>query len=180
MVRIDFSEPLKTVPAGFAVQSPARITLDFPGVRNGMGRTNVGINQGNVKGVNVVQANDRTRVVLNLKRATPYKSAIDGNSLLVSLAPASEAASPEKRKSTVFSESRNASVAPLKNIDFRRSVENAGRVIIDLDSNQVGVDIRQQGDKLVVEFLKTSLPEQLRSEERRVGKECRSRWSPYH
>ena len=162
VVRIDFSEPLKTVPAGFAVQSPARIALDFPGVGNGMSRTNVGINQGNVKGVNVVQANDRTRVVLNLKRATPYKSVIDGNSLLVSLAPASEAASSEKGGSTVFSESRNTSVAPLKNIDFRRGVENAGRIVIDLDSNQVGVDIRQQGDKLVVEFLKTSLPEGLR------------------
>ena len=162
VVRLDFSEPLKTVPAGFAVQSPARIALDFPGVRNGMGRTNVGINQGNVKGVNVVQANDRTRVVLNLKRATPYKSVIDGNSLLVSLAPASEAASSEKGVSTVFSESKNTSVAPLKNIDFRRGVENAGRIVIDLDSNQVGVDIRQQGDKLVVEFLKTSLPEGLR------------------
>ena len=162
VVRIDFSEPLKTVPAGFAVQSPARIALGFPGVGNGMGRTNVGINQGNVKGVNVVQANDRTRVVLNLKRATPYKSVIDGNSLLVSLAPASEAASSEKGGSTVFSESRNTSVAPLKNIDFRRGVENAGRIVIDLDSNQVGVDIRQQGDKLVVEFLKTSLPEGLR------------------
>ena len=24
------------------------------------------------------------------------------------------------------------------------------------------------------------IDEQLRSEERRVGKECRSRWSPYH
>lgn len=162
VVRIDFSEPLKAVPDGFAVQSPARIALDFPGVRNGMGHTNVGINQGNVKGVNVVQANDRTRVVLNLKRATPYKSVIDGNSLLVSLAPASEAASSEKGGSTVFSESRNTSVAPLKNIDFRRGVENAGRVVIDLDSNQVGVDIYQQGDKLVVEFLKTSLPEGLR------------------
>ena len=56
VVRIDFSEPLKTVPDGFAVQSPARIALDFPGVRNGMGRTNVGINQGNVKGVNVVHS----------------------------------------------------------------------------------------------------------------------------
>ena len=162
VVRIDFSEPLKAMPDGFAVQSPARIALDFPGVRNGMGHTNVGINQGNVKGVNVVQANDRTRVVLNLKRATPYKSVIDGNSLLVSLAPASEAASSEKGGSTVFSESKNTSVAPLKNIDFRRGVENAGRVVIDLDSNQVGVDIRQQGDKLVVEFLKTSLPEGLR------------------
>ena len=28
--------------------------------------------------------------------------------------------------------------------------------------------------------VQTMKPNQLRSEERRVGKECRSRWSPYH
>ena len=28
--------------------------------------------------------------------------------------------------------------------------------------------------------IKTKLAFNLRSEERRVGKECRSRWSPYH
>ena len=30
------------------------------------------------------------------------------------------------------------------------------------------------------EVLECFIPELLRSEERRVGKECRSRWSPYH
>ena len=29
-------------------------------------------------------------------------------------------------------------------------------------------------------FLISSTPLAIRSEERRVGKECRSRWSPYH
>ena len=43
-------------------------------------------------------------------------------------------------------------------------------------------DVTEYG-KLVVGdvFLETTLVETIiRSEERRVGKECRSRWSPYH
>lgn len=161
VVRIDLSEPLTAVPAGFVVQSPARIALDFPGVVNGMSRSSVDINQGNVKGVNVVQANGRTRVVVNLNRATAYKAEIQGKSLFVSL-DAAASAQPVAAQTTAFAESRNVDTLPLRDVDFRRGVESSGRVIVDLANNQVGVDIRQQGDKLVVEFLKTSLPEGLR------------------
>lgn len=160
VVRIDFTEPLTEVPNGFAVQSPARIALDFPGVQNGIGRNLVNINQGNVKTANVVQVNDRTRVVLNLKHAVPYKSTLDGNTLLVSLTPASAAGS--KSSTSTFSENKNINALPLQGLDFRRGVDNSGRVIVDLANNQVGVDIQQQGNKLVVDFMKTSLPEGLR------------------
>lgn len=160
VVRIDFSEPLKDVPAGFVVQSPARIALDFPGVRNGLGRNSVAINQGNVRAVNVVEANGRTRVVMNLKRATPYNPTIDGSSLFVSLIP--EASDTATKASSSFAEGHNLNTAPLRDVDFRRGTDSAGRVVIDLDNNQVGVDIREQGGKLVVDFLKTSLPEGLR------------------
>ena len=160
VVRIDFTEPLTEVPNGFAVQSPARIALDFPGVQNGIGRNLVNINQGNVKTANVVQVNDRTRVVLNLKHAVPYKSTLDGNTLLVSLTPASAAGS--KNSASTFSENKNINALPLQGLDFRRGVDNSGRVIVDLANNQVGVDIQQQGNKLVVDFMKTSLPEGLR------------------
>ena len=37
------------------------------------------------------------------------------------------------------------------------------------------MEIKQEGEEIVV-----TRPNDLRSEERRVGKECRSRWSPYH
>jgi type IV pilus assembly protein PilQ len=47
-------------------------------------------------------------------------------------------------------------------VDFRRGTDNAGRIVVDLANNQVGVDIKQQGQTLVVEFLKTSMPEGLR------------------
>lgn len=56
VIRVDLAQPLTAVPTGFAIQAPARIALDFPGVSNGMGRNAVEVNQGNLKTVNVVQA----------------------------------------------------------------------------------------------------------------------------
>ena len=85
VVRIDLSEALTALPTGFAIQSPARIALDFPGVANAMGRSTVEINQGNLRSVSVVQAGERTRVVLNLKQAAAYKAEILGKSLICSL-----------------------------------------------------------------------------------------------
>jgi type IV pilus assembly protein PilQ len=161
VVRIDFSEPLTAVPNGFAIQAPARIALDVPGATNALGRNAVDINVGNVRSVNVVQAGDRARLVLNLKVPANYRTQISGKSLFVTLDPVAQAASPTPAPQ-VFAESRNRDTQPIKDLDFRRGPDGSGRVIVDLPSNQVGVDIRQQGQSLVVEFLKSTLPEGLR------------------
>ena len=42
-----------------------------------------------------------------------------------------------------------------------------------------GHDVSVLDSRFFLDFIEHS-PLQLRSEERRVGKECRSRWSPYH
>ena len=162
IVRIDFSQPLSALPAGFAIQAPARIALDVPGASNGMGRTSVDLNQGNVRSVNVITSGDRTRLVLNLKSATSYKAQLDGKSLLVLLDPVGAPVATASAAASAFAESRNREVQPIKDLDFRRGPDSAGRILVDLPSNQVGVDIRQQGQSLVVEFLKSSLPEGLR------------------
>ncbi len=159
VVRIDLSQALTSLPTGFAIQSPARIALDFPGVSNAMGRSTVEINQGNLKSVSVVQAGERTRVVLNLKQPAAYKAEIQGKSLLVSL-DATESANA--KPINAFSETTSRVTAPLRDVDFRRGTDGSGRVVVTLPNNQVGVDIRQQGPSLVVEFMKSSLPEGLR------------------
>ena len=87
VIRIDTTQPLQALPGGFSIQTPARIALDFPGVTNVMGRPSVEVNQGNVRSVNVVQAGDRSRLVLNLKQATNYRAENRGKSLFVSLDP---------------------------------------------------------------------------------------------
>ena len=161
VIKIDLSQALTAVPTGFAIQSPARIALDFPGVTNGLGKSSLDIGQPNLRSLNVVQAGDRTRVVFNLKQATAYKAQLQGKSLIVSLDPISPAAA-SAAATPVFAESRNRDTVPLKDIDFRRAPDGAGRIVVDLANNQVGVDIRQQGQTLVVEFLKTALPEGLR------------------
>jgi type IV pilus assembly protein PilQ len=160
VVRIDFSQPLQAIPAGFAIQAPARIALDIPGARNGLGRSTVEINQGNLRSVNVVQAGERTRLVLNLKTSAAYKAQLQGKSLLVVLEPVAVAAAASPMPA--FAESRNSETQPIRDVDFRRGSDSSARVVVDLPSNQVGVDIRQQGQNLVVEFLKSSLPEGLR------------------
>ncbi|MBK6361681.1 MAG: type IV pilus secretin PilQ [Comamonadaceae bacterium] len=161
IIRVDLTQELPTSPNGFSIHSPARIALDLLGVVNGLGRPTVDVNQGNVRSINVVQSGDRSRLVLNLKQSTNYKTEIRGKSLFVSLDPVA-APSGAVVAATVFSEDRNRDVLAIKDMDFRRGAEGAGRVIVDLANSQVGVDIKQQGQTLVVEFLKSSMPEGMR------------------
>ncbi len=161
LIRIDFTQPLAAPPAGFAIQSPPRIALDFPGVTNAIGRSAIDVSQGNVRSVNVVQAGERTRLVLNLKNPTTYKTEIQGKSLLVALDQAAGQALVTPQ-SQVFAEDRNRDTQPLRDIDFRLGSDGTGRVIVDLANPQTGVDIREVGKNLVVEFTKSTLPEGLR------------------
>jgi type IV pilus assembly protein PilQ len=175
VVRIELNEALAAVPQGFSVQTPPRIAIDLPGVGNALGRSQIDVNQGNVRSVTVAQSGDRTRLVLNLKAPATYRAQLQGKALLlvmdggvsVAAAPAAPAAGPATASPTPaptvhFAEPLNAQAQALRNIDFRRGTDGAGRVIVDLPSNQVGVDIRQQGRTLVVEFLRSQLPENLR------------------
>ena len=68
VVRITTKEPLRNLPANFAVTNPARIAFDFPDTVNGLGRQSQDIGEGELRSMNVVQGSDRTRVVLNLRR----------------------------------------------------------------------------------------------------------------
>ena len=161
VIRIELAEALTQIPTGFSIQTPARIALDFQAVSNSMGRSAVELNLGNLRSANVVQAGERTRVVLNLKTPANYKAEIQGKSLLIILDAPVDAALAVSAV-PVFAESRNRDTLPLKDIDFRRGIDSSGRIVVALPNNEVGVDIRQQGKTLVVEFLKTALPEGLR------------------
>lgn len=165
VVRIELTQPLPAVPGGFTVQTPPRIAIDLPGVTSDLPRPNVEINQGNVRSANVAQAGERTRLVLNLKQPANYTAQIEGNALLLVLentGAAATAAAAAPSGTVHFAPSGNVSVQALRGVDFRRGAEGAGRVVVDLPNNQVGVDIRQQGANLVVEFLRTNLPDNLR------------------
>jgi len=163
VVRVELSQPLSAVPTGFAIQSPARIALDFPGTTNAMGRSVVDVNQGNLKSINVVQAGDRSRLVLNLKQPTSYQAELQGKTLLISLLPVNTSvAASQQSTTTIFAASGGGDTLPLKDVDFRRGADGSGRIIVSLANSQVGVDLQRQGKGLNVDFLRSSLPEGLR------------------
>jgi type IV pilus assembly protein PilQ len=162
IVRIDLTEPVAAPPSGFAIQSPARIALDFPGVVNSTGKSMIEVNQGNLRSISLVQAGERSRVVLNLKAPASYRTEISGTSVFLTLNPSDSSGSLASAESSAPVVDVAAAVRPLKDIDFRRGVDGSGRVIIGLGSNETGVDIKPQGKGLSVEFLRSSLPEGLR------------------
>ncbi len=160
VVRVTTKEALKSVPPNFTVASPARIAFDFAGTVNALGRSSQDIGQGELRSMNVVQGADRTRLVLNLRRPVAHEAALDGRTLVVTL----RAAAPSAAGGPVahFAEGRADAKHAIRDLDFRRGRGGEGRVLVDLSDSTTGIDIRQQGQNIVVEFLKTSLPDNLR------------------
>lgn len=163
IVKITLKQPLQKVPVGFSIANPSRIALDFADVSNNTGKTAFEMNMGDLRAINVVEAAGRSRVIFNLNKSLNYATALDGNSLIVTIDASGGIAT------AVNSQGLPAVVQPvttgkrlLRDIDFRRGSNGEGRVVIDLPLDQVAVDIRQQGQKIIVDFLKVSLPETLR------------------
>ena len=178
VVSIELKNAPQGVPASFSVANPARVALDMPATVNGLGKNMVELNQGDVRSVNVVQSGGRSRVVLNLKRAMTHTVSIEGKRVLVALGGAADTstfrAAPGTASAAV-AQASPSSAAPvtagpsaftggrsLRGIDFRRGAENEGRVVIDLSDPNTNVDIRQQGNSVIVDFQNTTLPDSLK------------------
>jgi len=161
-VRITTKEPLSAVPPNFTVAAPARLAIDFPGTVNALGRNTQSIGEGELRSMNVVQGSDKTRVVLNLRRTVGHEIALDGKTVLVTLTVPAATTSAPSGQVAHFAEGRADQKHAVKDIDFRRGKLGEGRILIDLADTSTGIDIRQQGQNLVIDLLKTTLPENLR------------------
>ncbi|HEX7636491.1 MAG TPA: type IV pilus secretin PilQ [Noviherbaspirillum sp.] len=163
IIKVALKNPVEKPPIGFSITSPARIALDFAGTANATGKTSQDIGLGDVRNVNVVQAGERSRLVFNLLRPLNYATAIEGNTVVVTIDGSGGVATAVNAAGVpVASKPAPAGKPVLRDIDFRRGTGGEGRIVVDLPSNQVGVDVRQQGQSIVADFLKTALPEVLR------------------
>ena len=165
IVKLDFKQTLNEPPPSFSVNNPARIALDFPMTENETGKALHELSAGDLRSINVVSSSGRTRVVLNLKQSTSYKTRVDGTSVYLTLeSGATQVAAKSQAISDKFRFGQEGGVGAniVRDIDFRRGKEGEGRVVVDLSNPQTAIDIRQQGQTVVVEFLKSNLPERLR------------------
>jgi len=162
VVRVTLKEALKTAPASFTVANPARIAFDFPDTTNALGRNVQNIGENELRSMNMVQAGDRTRMVLNLRNMVSYDTQVDGKTMLVTMTPIASAAKPGAATVSHFAEAKTEGKHNLRDVDFRRGKLGEGRLVIELSDTTTGIDIRQQGQSLIVDFLKTNLPDALR------------------
>jgi type IV pilus assembly protein PilQ len=158
-VQLTLSQPVADEPLSFAIDNPARIALDFPGVKLNLDRRTENIGVGMARSVTAVEASGRTRVVLNLIKLVPYEVSTSGNRIAVTLESAGEAAAVGL--TSQGSASGRAPRAGIENVDFRRGEAGEGRVMVTMTDPSVVVDTREEGGRIIVEFIGAALPERL-------------------
>lgn len=163
-LRIRMRQPLTALPPSFTVNNPPRIALDLRDTTNESSTTTLTPDQGEVRGVNIVTAGSRSRIIVSLKQQMQYRATIEGNDLLITLDPVVLTGDAETKAVAPysFSQSKPSDGHALRDIDFRRGKNGEGRVVVELSDGDIGVNVRQQGKKLVVDFQKTALPNNLR------------------
>jgi type IV pilus assembly protein PilQ len=159
-VRFDFDVP-PSVPKSYMTNSPARLVLDMWGVENTQDNRSLDVGSGNVDNVNFAQVAGRLRVVVNLFEASAYETRADGNSLFLVVGDRGEVKRNSAAAVPVAAESKAKPVMSDKTrvsgVDFERTAEGGGRVVISLSDDRAGVDVIEEGNNVVVNLLGVDL-----------------------
>ena len=159
-VKLGFKEAPTNPPAAFTVNNPPRVAFDFPSTANGLGKNSQDVNQGELRTIRLGQSNGRTRVVFNLAKMVKYATRIDGNSVIIVLEGAAAATAAATDAPTAFAEPKATSGEghAIRDVDFRRGRNGEAQIVVDLADATTGIDLRQQGKSVLVDFIQTVLP----------------------
>ena len=152
-------------PRSYTIDQPARITLDLFSVSSGLDTKYHSLGVGNARSVTVLEAGDRTRVVVNLTEMVAYSTRVEGDSLYVLLGSGDSAFSQSSKFASASAATETSMIDPatrsVTNIDFRRGEQGEGRVEISLSKPDVELDISQAGTNVRVNLSNAVLPEVL-------------------
>ncbi|MGB1440009.1 MAG: AMIN domain-containing protein, partial [Luminiphilus sp.] len=164
-VRLDFSEPPPADFSAYTIEEPARIAIDFPNTESALAQKRFPLPYGNATGVLVLEAGDRTRMVVNLIKLVPYEALINGNQLILQVGQDSSGSYAKATAADDVLETQMSRVAnvrsQLTDLQFRRSEDGEGRLILELSDPSVDVNVFSEGGNINLEFLGTTVPESL-------------------
>ncbi|MBK3465354.1 type IV pilus secretin PilQ [Pseudomonas sp. MF6776] len=156
-------------PKGYTTESPARIALDLPGVASQLASKNLDLGSGNARTATVVEAKDRTRLIVSLTQLAPYDTRVEGNYLFVVVgqgaparAPRPAVAAPRAATTAAPAKAFVAKSRVIRGVDFQRGTAGEGNVVIDLSDPTIAPDIQEHDGKIILSFARTQLPEKLR------------------
>jgi type IV pilus assembly protein PilQ len=160
-LRLHLSGPAPE-PLPFTIDKPARIALDLPNTTLGLSQRRFDVRSGGVDTVLAAEANGRTRLVINVDTLIPYSTKVEGNSILVTIgaaqANAVASSAPARSAPSAAAASGERSI---RTIDFRRGSDGTGRVIVQLSDPRTAVNVRQEGNQVIVDFAGTLMPKNL-------------------
>jgi type IV pilus assembly protein PilQ len=148
-------------PLPFTIDKPARIAFDLPNTSLALPSRRIDVRSGGVDSVVAAEANGRSRLVVNVDQLLPYTTKVEGNTIVVTLGrqPGDALANAVTQSNNG---ARNATVErSIKTIDFRRGSDGTGRVIVQLSDPRTPVNVRQEGNQVVVDFAGTLMPKNL-------------------
>lgn len=159
-IQLDFNGAVPK-PAGYSIDQPARIAVDLMGVTSDLDSKYHNLGTGNARSVTVVEAQDRTRVIVNLTKLVGYQTEVRGNSLILRVGGGMPEGLASTPVSAVNPEPADAD-SRVTDIDFHRGDQGEGRVVVTLSDPKAPVDVRSEGGDIRVEVASTALPEALR------------------
>jgi type IV pilus assembly protein PilQ len=145
-------------PLSFTIDNPARIALDFPATKNELAQRTQTIGIGMADSMTAIEAQGRTRVVVNLVEMVPYEAHTEGNKVVLTIQSGGK---DESVASAAVTAAKGGTRPEIKNVDFRRGEHGEGRIIVNLSDPSIPVDIQQQGGNVVVDFYRAVLPGEL-------------------
>lgn len=137
-------------PMTFTIDRPARLSVDLPAVVLALENRRIDVGSGGVDTIVAAESGGRTRVVFNLDALVPYTAQAEGDSVIVTLgevAPAVAASAPASATPAASGAARG-----IASVDFRRSPDGAGRVVVQLSDPATPASLRQEGNRVIVDF----------------------------
>ena len=149
-------------PLPFTIDKPARIAFDLPNTTLALASRRIDVKSGGVDTVLAAEANGRTRLVVNVDSLMPYTTKVDGNSIIVTLGsqPGADVGKPAVARAGAGG-GATVTERSIRTIDFRRGSDGTGRVIVQLTDPRTPVNVRQEGNQIVVDFAGTVMPKNL-------------------
>lgn len=183
-LELTFDGPAPT-PTGYSIEDPARISLDFRDVESALETRYYQIGSGNTRNAAILSAGDRTRVVISLTSLVPYAANVSGNTVSVivgegaeQLAQAMSDDAQAEPQAQVIAEANVQEQAPaasnttagrrsneineLVNVDFRRSPQGTGQVLLEFSKNTAETDVIERGNSIFIQVDDFDVPSELR------------------
>jgi type IV pilus assembly protein PilQ len=147
-------------PMAFTIDNPARISVDLPNTTLALPSRRIDVHTAGLDSILAAETKDRTRLVLNLDKLVPYDTHVEGNNVIMVLG-AGAASAATAAPAAAAASSAASGARELRSIDFRRSADGAGRVIVKLSDPHIHINLHQVGNQIVVDFSDAAVPANL-------------------